>query len=101
VAGKGRVKSAEYRRWITDAGMLLKAQCRERMAGPANLSLLIENKHSRRDASNLIKPVEDLLVTIGILKGDSAAHVRSVSATWSPTIEGMSIQVWPAVVGAV
>ncbi len=99
VPGKGRIKSAEYNRWINQAGMLIKAQCRERMSSRANVSIFIEEKQGA-DIDNRIKPVLDLLVKVGVLAGDSAKFVRSVSATWTD-IEGMSIQVWPAVVGAV
>ena len=98
VPGKGRIKSAEYNRWINQAGMLVRGQCRERMAVRANVSIFIEEKQGA-DIDNRIKPVLDLLVRVGVLAGDSAKFVRSVSATWSPEIEGMSIQVWPAPVG--
>jgi len=79
--------------------MLLAAQCRQRMVGRANVTILVEDQHPRRDGDNFCKPVCDLLVSIGILKDDSSPYIRSTTVTWAD-IEGMNIQVWPAVVGA-
>jgi len=94
VPGRGRVKSKEYRAWVAQMGAFLNAACRGRMVGRANVSIFLENIPGA-DIDNRIKPVLDLLVTVGILADDSSKHVRSVSATWGD-VKGLNIQVWPA-----
>lgn len=95
VPGKGRVRTAEYNRWLNQAGMLLKAQCKSRMAVRCDVHIVLEDLHGSRDADNCIKGHLDLLVKVGILAGDNAKHVRSVSATWAD-IEGVRITIIPS-----
>jgi Holliday junction resolvase RusA-like endonuclease len=81
--------------------LLARNQCKVRMPHRANISILVEQKSERRDIDNTPKPCIDLLVKLGILADDSSKYVRSVSATWTPEIEGLKIQVWPVALGAV
>jgi Holliday junction resolvase RusA-like endonuclease len=94
IPGKGRVRSAEYNRWLNQSGLLVRSQCKTRMGERADITLVLEDRHPSADASNYIKPVEDLLVKVGILADDNAKHVRSVLAAWSD-IQGLRIEIWP------
>lgn len=83
VNGKsGRFVSPRYRAWKHEAGVIAKAQARgQRVAGPYRLDLkLVRPDKRRRDASNHIKPVEDLLVWLGVTDDDS--ECQFVSAAW-------------------
>lgn len=69
----GRVKTAAYKRWITDAGWFVNA------AGPFHtltvavrcvIEITRTNKR-RRDLDNCAKPVLDLLVKMGVIADDS------------------------------
>lgn len=88
----GRVKTRQYEDWINQAGMLLKNQITGRLMGRVDLRFKIEDAHSRRDISNCIKPLEDLLVKMGAIHNDNAKHVRSVKAEWAP-IKGVRIEI--------
>jgi Holliday junction resolvase RusA-like endonuclease len=100
-ARKGRVKTDAYNSWLSQMGLLVRNQCKVRMPGRSNVAILIEDKDNGADCDNRIKPAIDLLVHLGILQDDSSRFVRSVSATWTPEIEGLKIQVWPVALGAV
>lgn len=90
--GQGRVKTQAYRDWIFTSGLLLKRQITSTMSSRVDILIKIEDKHPRRDASNTIKPIEDLLVTAGAIHDDRAKYVRSVKAEWAP-IEGIRIDI--------
>jgi Holliday junction resolvase RusA-like endonuclease len=98
---KGRARTKEYDCWLNQMALLARNQCKVRMPHRANISILVEQKSERRDIDNTPKPCIDLLVKLGILADDSSKYVRSVSATWTPEIEGLKIQVWPVALGAV
>ena len=75
--------SAKYRAWRDDAGWLLKSQKPEPVAGTVELQIDLVNPNKvRRDVSNHIKAVEDLLVEHGIIEADDHRVVRSISARW-------------------
>lgn len=94
IPGKGRVKSAEYNRWLIHAGMLVHTQCKTRMAERCDITIALEDCHPTADVSNHIKAVEDLLVKVGVIADDNAKFVRSVRAVWAD-IEGCRIEIWP------
>lgn len=96
VRGKGRVRTAEYNRWLNQAGMLLRSQCKTQMAARCEITIALEDCHPHADCSNFIKPVEDLLVKVGILWDDSAAYVRSAKAEWTADIAGLRITIIPS-----
>lgn len=84
--GKGRKKSTEYRAWLDRAGLEIMAQrpqlATRNIAGAYTFSLVAERPdRRRRDLSNLCKPVEDLLVSMGLLSDDSDAE--SIELRWS------------------
>ena len=73
----GRVKSREYKAWIGHAGWELRTQPRASVMGQVSLRFLLPF-NARRDASNYIKPLEDLLVTHRMIEGDSMKYVRRI-----------------------
>lgn len=83
VPGKGRVKTARYKTWITEAGWAAKVS-----AGPGNLpsfrgavAVAIEVPRSSRIDLDNIKAVPDLLVSLGIIADDrliDELHVRRI-----------------------
>ena len=81
-ASRGRAKTGHYRAWLKAAGEEILAQGRSRVRGPVAISILVGRPDKRRrDISNLIKGVEDLLVTMQVIDDDS--NVERVSAQWS------------------
>jgi len=94
VPGKGRVKTSAYDDWLHQAGILIRRQGIARMTQRVDIVISLEDKHPRRDASNTIKPIEDLLVKLGVLPDDRSKFVRSVMAKWAP-IDGIRIDIRP------
>lgn len=94
VPGRGRVKSSSYEDWLHQAGILIRRQGIARMTQRVDIVFSLEDKHPRRDASNAIKPLEDLLVKLGVLPDDRSKFVRSVTAKWAP-IDGIRIDIRP------
>jgi hypothetical protein len=92
--GKRRVKSNEYKAWIEAAGWSLAAAKLKKHIFPVILLLTFGNLPAASDVSNRIKAVEDLLVTHGILPGDSIKHVHSVTACISSEpFEGFEVEI--------
>jgi Holliday junction resolvase RusA-like endonuclease len=92
VPGAGRVKTQRYRDWLNTCGMILRSQVTGRLGGRVDILIRLEDSHPTRDASNCIKPLEDLLVKVGAIANDNAKHVRKISAEWAP-IKGVEIQI--------
>ena len=68
--GKGRAKTAEYERWIAHAGLLVNAAVATALPKkPWGVNLRAKVNYGR-DIDNLVKPVNDLLVTQGIIEDD-------------------------------
>lgn len=68
----GRIKSPRYRAWIEEAGLLLNSQHVPPHDGNVFITYRVNRPDNRRrDLSNCVKAVEDLLVTHGIIKDDS------------------------------
>lgn len=77
---RGRFKTAPYRQWIAHARMQL-ASNRNRIAGPFDASLSLPEK-MRGDIDNRIKPILDLLVSVGIVDDDR--HCQSIFVRRAP-----------------
>jgi Holliday junction resolvase RusA-like endonuclease len=84
VRGRGRVKSKQYRQWVED---------NEHAAGalntptkfPVKVCLKVCGKvNVRRDLDNIIKPCIDLLVSTGVLPGDSVKYVTGGQWSYQP-----------------
>lgn len=92
VRGRGRVKSEKYSNWLERMGLYLNRQKRGRFTHPAKILFEVEDKHPRRDISNCIKPLEDLLVKSEIILDDNSKSVRSITAKWA-AIDGVRITI--------
>ena len=81
---RGRYKSPAYKAWLEDAGLMIMAQGRKRIHGPVALSIaLVRPDKRRRDISNAIKSLEDLLVSMQVIEDDSL--VQRISIQWAST----------------
>lgn len=79
--GRGRVKTDAYRAWRERAGYTIIEQGRKRIHGYVALSIaLVRPDKRRRDLSNSIKAVEDLLVSMAVIDDDSL--VQRISIQW-------------------
>lgn len=79
--GKGRFPSQQYKAWRKEASEMILAQGRRQMRGMVNLSIgIVKPNRRKRDISNLIKAVEDVLVEMGVIEDDS--YVQKLSIQW-------------------
>ena len=79
--GKGRIRTKKYDAWIAEATRHVRQQAPQPITGLYSLTLKVwRPDRRRRDASNLIKAVEDLLVSLGVTPDDCDAG--RVSAEW-------------------
>src|SRR5512146_1143626 len=85
--GKGRRKKPAYSAWIRGELKALVAQRARPVEPPVSLHIVLPEK-TRGDASNRIKPCEDLLVKAGVIPDDRKAFVRSVTVDFGP-VENM------------
>lgn len=89
-AGRGRVPSPEYNAWKDLAGYAINRQ----KPGAFKLRAIVMidlDERRQGDADNRAKPVLDLLVTYGVLAGDSKRHVKRVSIGWE-AVEGCRVK---------
>lgn len=88
----GRVPTTEYKKWQQEAGWTVKQQLAGRMpAKPIEDSVSVSidaHLSRRRDIDNVVKPLLDLLVTLGIIEDDK--WVDRITATRRPPFTG-----WP------
>ena len=77
----GRYRTDAYARWAEQAGFSIMEQGRQKLRGPVSLSIaLVKPDRRRRDLSNTIKAVEDLLVSMAVIEDDSL--VQRISIQW-------------------
>jgi crossover junction endodeoxyribonuclease RusA len=81
-AGKSRIKTDHYTRWITEAGWTLATQHPPRLSGRYVLGLTLHPPtRAARDLDNFVKAVSDLLVAHEVIEGDHLA--RRIVLEWS------------------
>lgn len=80
------VSTDRYATWIQAAGNELQTQRPGRIIGKYTLDMMLERKSGRRDLSNTVKAVEDLLVRHKVIEDDSLCE--EVRLRWSDTIKG-------------
>jgi crossover junction endodeoxyribonuclease RusA len=79
---KGRYRTDRYEAWRTLAGQEILVQGRKSLKGKVSLSVCaVRPDRRRRDVSNLLKPVEDLLVDMGVIEDDSL--VERITIQWA------------------
>lgn len=89
-----RFRTQRYDRWIYEAGAEIMRQRPSKTIGKVVLFFEFgEPDRRRRDVSNLIKPVEDLLVKHGLIEADDSSVVRGVHASWSEAVEGCRVTI--------
>lgn len=94
VSGKGRCKTKRYMTWINAAGWMIKEQRPDSIKGWIVLDITVNRPDARkRDISNTIKAVEDLLVEHRIIEDDSL--VLEVRARWGKC-DGCEVRWWSA-----
>ena len=69
--GRGRSKTDKYKKWLTATGWEVRTHNIEPIKGPYQLELHVGRKSTRADSDNLIKPIADLLVSLGITEDDA------------------------------
>ena len=94
--GKNNIyASKEYTTWKREAGWQVIAQKPGGIAGPYRLSLnAVRPDKRKRDLGNLLKAVEDLLVSAGVIEDDSKAEM--ISMRWVTSGEGITVRIEPA-----
>ena len=81
VRGRGRVKTNAYEQWLRLAGWNVKYQKAPAIFGAYTLTISARKPDNRkRDIDNLIKPISDLLVSVGVVKDDQ--FCKRVTAEW-------------------
>lgn len=77
----GRFKSKAYSAWREAASYSIMEQGRQRMRGCVSLAIaLVKPDKRKRDLSNTIKAIEDLLVAMAVIEDDSL--VQRISIQW-------------------
>lgn len=80
--GRGRMKTDAYRAWREVAGYAIIEQGRKRIHGHVSLSIaLVKPDKRRRDLSNSVKAIEDLLVSMAVIDDDSL--VQRIDIQWA------------------
>ena len=88
---KGRAKSGEYKTWIAEAGLRLKAQRPLKFLGDVEVHYRFGPRNRRGDVENRIKPVSDLLSAYGVIKDDR--YIVKLTAEWAGDIRGVEVTV--------
>ena len=92
-----RHKSQRYADWLAEAGYALKSQRPPQIKGPYHITYAFQEGHDRRarDAFNLEKGCTDLLVTYGVVEGDSGRYLRRGVVEWDKSVVGVKITITP------
>lgn len=97
VAGRGRIKSSDYRIWANATGWDLKALNLPKFTCPVYLTICIGKLPANADVTNRTKALEDLLVEHGIIPGDSRKWVYGVNTFMSPIqFDGVEVSITAA-----
>lgn len=95
VSGKGRRKTKRYMTWIRAAGWMIREQKPQPVEGWVIIDLTVNRPDKRkRDISNTIKAVEDLLVEHRLIEDDSMVY--EVRARWGKC-NGCEVRYWSAI----
>ncbi len=89
---KGMRKTDTYCDWLKVAGYMVMAQRPIGLTGPYKLSIrAMRPDRRRRDIDNLIKPVSDLLQSVGVIEDDSDCEM--VTARWVTTGDPLNVRI--------
>lgn len=93
ISGKGRIKTAAYKRWINAMGWELKLQNPTPLKGSVAVCIYVHPK-MRGDIDNRIKACLDLLVKMGVIEDDK--FVYDLAIYRADTVDrGFEIVLWP------
>lgn len=91
--GRGRIPTPEYSAWKDQAAWELKAQKPPKITERCTVEIHIDDKR-QGDADNRAKAVLDLLVSGGVLLGDSKKYVKGTYCGWEP-VTGCRVRIKP------
>lgn len=95
----GRFITASYKVWRQAAGFEVLTQRPQRVRGPVDITLTVQDGASKADIDGLLKAPIDLLVEMRLIDGDGPKVVRSVKAAYG-ACQGLRIEVRRARVAA-
>ena len=85
-------KSKTYTDWLKEAGWQVIAQKPGGIKGPYKISInAVRPDKRRRDLDNLLKPISDVLVSVGVVADD--CHAEMISMRWVTAGEGVTVRV--------
>lgn len=91
-------KSSKYSKWLRDAGLIAISQRPPGIVGSYKISIQATRPDKRRrDLDNILKPISDLLMSVGVIGDDSDCEM--ISARWVSQGEGVSVRVERTVIG--
>lgn len=97
---RGRVRTPEYLKWITEAGWRIQIARQTPIRGPVAITYAISDL-GRTDLGNLEKAATDLLVAHRLIEDDNRRIVRKITLEWSKDVtDGMRVTVQPFQEGA-
>ena len=91
VTGKGRVRTEHYKRWIEDAGWLVRSQASARPVS-GRVRMLIEGP-MKIDLDN-IKPIPDLAKKLGLIEDDALIDDLRIVRKGSKG-DQVTVSIWP------
>lgn len=92
----GRYPAPEFKAWKKEAAKMLMAQRARCAVGPVEIDITVQEiERYPSDIDNRIKPTIDCLVENGIIDGDTARTVRSVTARWGNVV-GALVEIRPS-----
>lgn len=95
-SGRGRTYcSRAYTDWRAEAGIYVKQSLKQPIIGPYKISITAARPDKRkRDLDNIIKPISDLLKSMGAIEDDHLCEM--LSARWTTSGDGVAVRLEPA-----
>ena len=92
-----RHKSQRYCDWLLEAGYALNRQKPLPIKGQFKITYELQEGQDKRerDAFNFEKGVTDLLVSHGVIEGDSGKYLRDGRVTWNSEVQGVRVTIEP------
>lgn len=95
-AKKGMRRTDEYLAWLAEAGWEAKAQGVGSIQGPYRISIhAVRPDNRQRDLDNIIKPIQDVLQHISVVRNDCECEM--LSARWVSSGDPITVILEPAV----
>lgn len=94
--GSGRAKSRAYKAWIAEAQAMMMAQGpRTKFEAPVAIRIRLGSKNvsPQMDGDNCIKPILDVLVSMGVIEDDNRTVVVAGYWAWRSDMDGCEVTV--------